>query len=396
VRSVADLDVRGKRVFIRADLNVPLADGRIADPTRIDATLPTIRFVLDHGGRPVIASHLGRPKGKPRPELSLAPVGEYLGQVLDRRVALAPDCVGDATERLIRRADGPVLLENLRFHPEEEANDAGFARALARLADVYVNDAFGAAHRAHASTAGMAKHFREKAAGFLLLREVEFLARLLRAPESPFVAVLGGAKVSDKIGVIENLLGRVDTFCIGGAMAYTFLRATGKPVGRSRVEEDKIGVAHDALGRAAAKGVRVLLPVDHLAADRPEAGARTAVVSADDFPADLLGVDIGPRTAEAFCAEIGRARTVLWNGPMGIFEVEAFARGTLAVARALAASRGTTVVGGGDSIAALAHAGALTAVTHVSTGGGASLEFLEGRELPGIRALDEPATEPLT
>src|SRR2546426_9353381 len=217
VRSVADLDVRGKRVFIRADLNVPLADGRIADPTRIDATLPTIRFVLDHGGRPVIASHLGRPKGKPRPELSLAPVGEYLGQVLDRRVALAPDCVGDATERLVRGADGPVLLENLRFHPEEEANDPGFARALARLADVYVNDAFGAAHRAHASTAGMAHFFRDKGAGLLLRREVEVLSRLLRKPESPFVAVLGGAKVSDKIGVLENLLGLVQTLCIGGA-----------------------------------------------------------------------------------------------------------------------------------------------------------------------------------
>jgi phosphoglycerate kinase len=396
VRSVEDLDVRKKRVFVRADLNVPLDAGRIADPTRIDATLPTIRFVLEHGGRPVIASHLGRPKGKRRPELSLTPVAEYLTRVLGRPVPLAPDCVGEETERRVNGTDGPVLLENLRFHPEEEANDPGFARALARLADAYVNDAFGAAHRAHASTAGMAKYFRAKAAGFLLLREVEFLSRLLRAPEKPFVAVLGGAKVSDKIGVIENLLGRVDAFCIGGAMAYTFLRAADKPVGRSRVEDDKIDVARDALARAAAKGVRMLLPVDHLAADRPEAGARTAVVSADDFPADLLGVDIGPKTAEAFCAEIGRARTVLWNGPMGIFEIDAFARGTLAVARALAASRGTTVVGGGDSIAALARAGLLTAVTHVSTGGGASLEFLEGRELPGIRALEEPATEALT
>jgi len=396
VRSVADLDVGGKRVFIRADLNVPLADGRIGDATRIDATLPTIRFVLHNGGRPVVASHLGRPQGQRRPELSLAPVAEYLGRALGRRVELAPDCIGEATERLVGGAAGPVVLENLRFHPEEEKNDPGFARQLARLANVYVNDAFGAAHRAHASTAGMARHFREKAAGFLLLREVEFLSKLLHAPEAPFVAVLGGAKVSDKIGVIENLLGRVDAFCIGGAMAYTFLRAQGKPVGRSRVEEDRIAVAHHALERAAAKGVRVLLPLDHVAADRIDAGARTAVVSADAFPPDLLGVDIGPATTEAFRAEIARARTVFWNGPMGIFEVEAFGRGTLAVARALAASRATTVVGGGDSIAALAHAGALASVTHVSTGGGASLEFLEGRELPGVQALEEPATEPLT
>ena len=396
MRSVADLDVAGKRVFLRADLNVPLADKRIGDTTRIDATLPTIRFVLEHGGQPVIASHLGRPKGQRRPELSLAPVAEYIGRALGRRAALAPDCVGEATERLVTATADPVVLENLRFHPEEEENDPAFARQLARLADVYVNDAFGAAHRAHASTVGIAKHFREKAAGLLLEREVEVLSKLLHAPEAPFVAVLGGAKVSDKIAVIEHLLGRVQGFCIGGAMAYTFLRAQGKPVGRSRVEEDKLGVAREALARAAAKGVRVLLPVDHLAADRPEAGARTAVVPADDFPPELLGVDIGPATTEAFSAEIARARTVFWNGPMGIFEVEAFGRGTLAVAQALAAARGTTVVGGGDSIAALAHAGALASVTHVSTGGGASLEFLEGRELPGIRALEEPATEPLT
>ncbi|TMA58608.1 MAG: phosphoglycerate kinase, partial [Deltaproteobacteria bacterium] len=389
-------DVAGKRVFLRADLNVPLADKRIGDTTRIDATLPTIRFVLEHGGQPVIASHLGRPKGQRRPELSLAPVAEYIGRALGRRAALAPDCVGEATERLVTATADPVVLENLRFHPEEEENDPAFARQLARLADVYVNDAFGAAHRAHASTVGIAKHFREKAAGLLLEREVEVLSKLLHAPEAPFVAVLGGAKVSDKIAVIEHLLGRVQGFCIGGAMAYTFLRAQGKPVGRSRVEEDKLGVAREALARAAAKGVRVLLPVDHLAADRPEAGARTAVVPADDFPPELLGVDIGPATTEAFSAEIARARTVFWNGPMGIFEVEAFGRGTLAVAQALAAARGTTVVGGGDSIAALAHAGALASVTHVSTGGGASLEFLEGRELPGIRALEEPATEPLT
>jgi phosphoglycerate kinase len=391
VRSVRDLDVAGKRVFIRADLNVPLEGGRITDPTRIEATLPTIRWVLDHRGRPVVASHLGRPKGQRRPELSLRPVAEFLGPALGVPVALAPDCVGEATERMVNAA-GPgqvVVLENLRFHPEEEKNDDGFARALARLADAYVNDAFGAVHRAHASTAGITRHVREKAAGFLLQREVEVLSQLLRSPERPFVAVLGGAKVSDKIAVLENLLDRVQGLCIGGAMAYTFLRAQGKPVGRSRVEEDRVALAAETLKRAAAAGVRLLLPVDHVVADRPEAGATARVVAADAFPADLLGVDIGPATIALFSKEIAAARTVFWNGPMGIFEIDAFARGTMAIADALAACRGTTVVGGGDSVAALRRAGKLGAVTHVSTGGGASLEFLEGRGLPGLRALEE-------
>jgi phosphoglycerate kinase len=391
VRSLEDLDVAGKRVFVRADLNVPLDDGRIADATRIEATLPTIRWLLDHGARPVVASHLGRPKGKPTPALSLGPVAEFLAPALGTTVELAPDCVGPAVKKVVERAapGSVVVLENLRFHPEEEKNDPGFAHQLAELADVYVNDAFGAAHRAHASTVGMTRFVREKAAGFLLRREVEFLARLLRNPERPFVTVLGGAKVSDKIGVLENLLGRVQAFCIGGAMAYTFLRAQGKPVGRSRVEEDRIAVARDTLERARTAGVRVLLPLDHVAADRPEAGAQTRVVGADDFPPDLLGVDIGPATRTAFAKEIAGGRTIFWNGPMGIFEIEAFAAGTMAIARALAESSGVTVVGGGDSVAALRRAGKLDAVTHVSTGGGASLEFLEGRELPGLRALEE-------
>ena len=392
MRAIEELDLAGKRVFIRADLNVPLAAGRITDATRIDATLPTIRYVLELGGLPIVASHLGRPKGGPTPELSLRPVADYLRQALDAPVELAPNCVGEAVERLIarQRPGQVVVLENLRFHPEEEKNDPVFAERLARLADVYVDDAFGAAHRAHASTAGMARFFRSKAAGFLLRREVEILQHLLVAPAKPFVAVLGGAKVSDKIGVLENLLGRVQVFCIGGAMAYTFLRAQGKPVGRSRVEADKIDLAA-ALARAAARGVRVLLPVDHLAADRAEAGATTRVVGADDFPADLLGVDIGPETIDLFAKEIAAARTVLWNGPMGIFEVDAFSRGTMAIGRALADSSGTTVVGGGDSVAALARAGLQGAVTHVSTGGGASLEFLEGRRLPGLAALEDAA-----
>ncbi len=394
MRALEELDVRGKRVFIRADLNVPLADGRIADATRIEETLPTIRWVLARGGRAILASHLGRPTGERKAGLSLAPVADFLRGALRVPVALAPDCVGEATERLVNatKPGEVVVLENLRFHAEEEKNDPGFARQLARLADVYVDDAFGAAHRAHASTAGMTRYVPDKAAGILLRREVEMLSQLRGSPEQPFVAVLGGAKVSDKIGVIENLLGRVRVFCIGGAMAYTFLRAKDAPVGRSRVEEDRVGLARETLERAAARGVRVLLPLDHLAADRPEAGAKTRTVSAADFPADLLGVDIGPATIDAFRKEILAAKTVLWNGPMGIFEIEAFATGTMAIARALAETSATTVVGGGDSVAALRRAGKLDAVTHVSTGGGASLEFLEGRELPGVRALEEPAT----
>jgi phosphoglycerate kinase len=390
VRSLQDLDVARKRVFVRADLNVPLEHGVVTDATRITATLPTLRWILEREGKLVVASHLGRPKGKAKPELSLKPVADALASQLGRRVVLAPDCVGAATERLVAamQPGDVVLLENLRFHPEEEQNDAGFAMQLARLADVYVNDAFGAAHRAHASTAGMVPLVVDRAAGLLLAREVEMLSQLLRAPERPFVTVLGGAKVSDKIGVIEHLLTTVQTFIIGGAMAYTFLRAQGKPVGRSRVEEDKVDLARDTLARAARENVRVLLPVDHVAADRPEAGATTRVVSADDFPADLLGVDIGPETASRYAAEIEAARTVLWNGPMGIFEIDAFSRGTMAVAEALAACRGVTVVGGGDSVAALARAGRTDAITHVSTGGGASLEFLEGRELPGVKALE--------
>jgi phosphoglycerate kinase len=390
VRSLHDLDVARKRVFVRADLNVPLKNGVVTDATRIEATLPTLRWIMQREGKLVVASHLGRPKGRPNPELSLKPVADALAAKLGRPVALAPDCVGAATEAIVAamQPGEVVLLENLRFHPGEEKNDAAFSVQLARLADVYVNDAFGAAHRAHASTAGMVPLVVDRAAGLLLAREVEMLSQLLRAPEQPFVTVLGGAKVSDKIGVIEHLLSRLQAFIIGGAMAYTFLRAQGKPVGRSRVEEDKIDLARETLARAEQAGVRVLLPVDHLAADKPEAGAITRVVSADDFPAGLLGLDIGPKTANRYAAEIAAARTVFWNGPMGIFEIDAFSAGTMAIAEALAACRGVTVVGGGDSVAALARAGRTDAVTHVSTGGGASLEFLEGRELPGVKALE--------
>ena len=390
MRSLHDLDVAGKRAFVRADFNVPLEHGRVSDATRIDATLPTLRWLLDHGAKLVLASHLGRPKGKRTAELSLRPVADVLSSRLGRPVTLAPDCIGAETEALVAKMNrGDVLLlENLRFHPEEERNEPGFAAQLARLADVYVDDAFGAAHRAHASTAGMVPLVHERAAGLLLAREVEMLSRLMRAPEKPFVAVLGGAKVSDKIGVIEHLLTRVTSFVIGGAMAYTFLRAQGRPVGRSRVEDDKVELARETLTRATQAGVAVLLPLDHLVADKPEAGAATRVVPAADFPPDMLGVDIGPETAKRYAAEIAAAKTVLWNGPMGIFEIDAFSHGTMAVADALATCRGVTVVGGGDSVAALARAGKTDAVTHVSTGGGASLEFLEGRDLPGVKVLE--------
>jgi len=397
VRSLRDLELRGRRVFLRADLNVPLDQGRITDGTRIEATLPSLRFVLERGGRLIVASHLGRPDGERRPELSLTPVAEALSGALHLPVELAPDCVGETTERLVN-ALGPgqvLVLENLRFHPEEEKNDAGFALKLARLGDVYVNDAFGAAHRAHASTSGMVRHFRDRGAGLLLEREVTVLSDLLGAPAEPFVAVLGGAKVSDKLGVLQSLLGRVQALCIGGAMAYTFLRAQGKPVGRSRVELERVSLARETLREAEERGVRVALPTDHLAAERPQADAPSRVVAADAFPENLLGVDIGPATAHAFRHEIEPAGTVFWNGPMGIFEIEPFSRGTLAVAEAIAACKGTTVVGGGDSVAALRRAGKLAAVTHVSTGGGASLEFLEGRELPGLRSLEQEPTEPM-
>jgi len=391
MRTVRDLDVAGKRVFVRVDFNVPLKNGTVTDATRIEAALPTIRHILDQGGKAVLASHLGRPKGQRKPEYSLQPVADELARRLGKPVTLAGDCVGGATEQLVNamQPGDVVLLENLRFHAEEEKNDAGFAAQLARLADVYVDDAFGAAHRAHASTEGMVRHFKSKAAGLLLARELEVLGKLLEAPEKPFLSILGGAKVSDKIAVIEHLLDRVQAFVIGGAMAYTFLKAQGKPIGRSLVEADRLDLARETLARAAKAGVAVHLPVDHLAADKPEAGATTRVVSADDFPPDMLGVDIGPETAARYAAEIGRSRTILWNGPMGIFEIDAFAQGTMRIAEALAASTGTTVVGGGDSVAALGRAGKLDKVTHVSTGGGASLEFLEGKVLPGVRALED-------
>ena len=391
VRGLSALPLAGRRVLLRVDFNVPLKDGAVADDTRIRAALPTLHAILQQPDASVVLmSHLGRPQGKPRPELSLAPVAAQLGAVLGRPVTLAPDCVGPEVERLAQELPpgGVMLLENLRFHPEEEAGDAAFARRLAALGSVYVNDAFGAAHRAHASTAVVADYL-PAAAGLLMQREVAVLTQLLSAPEKPFVAIVGGAKVSSKVAVLEHLLPKVDTLLIGGGMAYTFLQARGVAVGNSLVEPELRGKAGDLLRRAAELEVELLLPCDHVAAAAVSAAAEHAVTPDDAILCGAIGVDIGPRTRTLFQERIAMARTVMWNGPMGVFEVAPFAAGTHAVARAVADCPGTTVVGGGDSVAAINAAGIADRVTHVSTGGGASLELLEGRALPGVVALQE-------
>jgi phosphoglycerate kinase len=392
--SIRDLDLEGKRVFMRVDFNVPLSDkGSITDDTRIRQTVRTIEYAMGRGARLILASHLGRPKGKPNPKMSLGPVAVHLGTLLNQPVAFALDCVGPAAEGAAARLkNGEVLLlENLRFHSEEEANDPKFSEQLAKLADIYVNDAFGTAHRAHASTVGMTRFFSQAAAGFLMAKELDYLTRATSNPERPFVSILGGAKVSDKIEVIENLLPIVDALLIGGAMAYTFLRAGGQPTGKSLVEEDKIDLAHRVLVLAQARNRRLQLPIDHLIAEKLDKSAPTRVVDGakSPIPEDYLGVDIGPKTIELYSLEIARAKTVLWNGPMGVFEIKPFAQGTLAVAKALASFGGTSIVGGGDSIAALAAAGVESKITHISTGGGASLEFLAGKKLPGVEALTD-------
>ncbi len=390
-RSVKDLDLKGKRVFIRVDFNVPIKNGTIGDDTRIQSSLPTIRYALDQGATVILASHLGRPKGKPNPEYSLRPVAKRLSELLERPVEFAEDAVGDVARTAIEKAVAGgkvVLLENLRFHPEEEKNDSDFAKQLAGLADGYVNDAFGSAHRAHASTEGIVRHVKVAAAGLLMAAELEYLGRILEKPDRPFVAVLGGAKVSDKLEVIQNLVPRVDALLIGGAMGYTFFKARGLPVGRSLVEEDLLDAARDVERQAQARNLRLELPVDHVVAPKLEAGAPAETLDVGD-PAigDRMGLDIGPKAIATFRGIIAGAKTVTWNGPMGVFEIDAFARGTIEIAKAVAEVDGITVIGGGDSIAAVAKAGVTDRITHISTGGGASLEFLGGRKLPGVVAL---------
>jgi phosphoglycerate kinase len=390
-RSITDLALAGQRAFVRVDFNVPIKNGTIGDDTRIRASLPTIQYALDQGATVILASHLGRPKGKPNPEYSLKPVAGRLSELLGRAVVFADDCVGEPARKAIAEAAGGgkvVLLENLRFHAEEEKNDSAFAKQLAELADVYVNDAFGSAHRAHASTEGIVRHVRAAGAGLLMAKEVEYLGRVLEHPERPFVAVLGGAKVSDKLEVIENLIPRVDALLIGGAMAYTFFRARGLAVGKSLVEEDLLDAARDIDRRAAERGLRVELPVDHVVAPKLEAGSPAETLDVgDNAIGDRMGLDIGPKTIAIYREVIAGAKTVIWNGPMGVFEIDALAAGTIEVAKAVANVRGTTVIGGGDSIAAVAKAGVTDRITHISTGGGASLEFLGGRQLPGVEAL---------
>jgi phosphoglycerate kinase len=390
-QTVRDLkDLSGTRVFVRVDYNVPLEGGEITDDTRIRASLPTIDLLRREGAQLVLASHLGRPKKGPDPQFSLAPVARRLAELLDANVEMGQDCIGDDVSRRVGllKDRGILLLENVRFHKEEEKNDPDFARKL--IADsgcgVFVNDAFGSAHRAHASTEGVAKFVSRRVAGLLMEKELKYLGLALEAPERPFVAILGGAKVSDKIEVIESLLPRVDALLIGGGMAYTFLRAQGKPTGKSLVEEDKLDLAKSLLAKAAGK---IRLPQDHVVAAAFKADAEHRTLPASEVPEGWMGLDIGPATAAAYAKEIQGAKLVIWNGPMGVFEMEPFAQGTLAVAKAMAASSGTTVVGGGDSVAAVTQMGLAEKVDHVSTGGGASLEFLSGAVLPGVACLDE-------
>ncbi len=388
-KTVKDVDVTGKRVFVRVDFNVPIdEEGNITDDTRIRAAMPTIEYLTNSNAKVILASHLGRPKGEINLKFSLRPVAEKLSRLSNRKILFSSDCIGpEAAEKVNKMNDGDILLlENLRFHKEEEENDAHFAKKLASLADIYVNDAFGTAHRAHASTYGIAK-FLPGVAGFLMEKEITTMGNAIENPDRPFVAILGGAKVSDKIGVVENLINKVDCLLIGGGMAYTFIKAQGYEIGKSLLETDKIKLARELMQQANAKKVKLILPVDTVAADRLSDNAEHEVLNIEEMPADKMGLDIGPKTAELFSKEIKKAKTVVWNGPMGVFEMEPFATGTRKIAQAMSECKGKTIVGGGDSVAAIEQMGFRDSMTHISTGGGASLEFLEGKELPGISAL---------
>ena len=396
--SIRDVNCSGKKVLVRVDFNVPLENGRVTDDTRMVESLPTIKKILDDGGRAILCSHLGRPKGKPVPDMSLHPVAEHLADLLGRPVKFASDCVGpEAEQKAADLRNGQcLLLENLRFHPEEEANDPEFARKLAGLADLYVNDAFGSAHRAHASTEGVTRYFDKSAAGFLMEKELQYLGQALADPKRPFTAILGGAKISGKIDVINNLFDKVDNLLIGGGMAFTFFKAMGKEIGHSLLEKDKVELARQILEKAKRAKVGFLLPVDCVAATEPKEDAQVQIVDVDHIPADLMGLDVGPKTVQKFADVIRQSKTILWNGPMGVFEVEKYSMGTVALAGKLAdaTDRGaTTIVGGGDTAAAVVKAGVKNRITHISTGGGASLEFLEGKILPGVAALTDAAVK---
>ncbi|MGD0223563.1 MAG: phosphoglycerate kinase [Terriglobia bacterium] len=388
--SVRDLDLKGKRVFMRVDFNVPLNDaGEITDDTRIQASLPTIQYIVERGGRLILASHLGRPKGKPNPKMSLKPAATRLAQVLGKPVAFAADCIGAEAAALALKDGDVLLLENLRFHPEEEKNVSEFSQKLAALADVYVDDAFGSAHRAHASTEGITHFLSPCVAGLLMEKELEYLGKAVGHPERPYVAIVGGAKVSDKIELLQNMMKFADSVLVGGAMAYTFLKAQGVEVGLSKVEADKLDLARDLLQFAQRRSIELRLPVDHIVAEKLDLSAAAEVAPTPSIPANRLGVDIGPATRADFAARIAKAKTIVWNGPMGVFEIPQFAEGTVAIARAVADSSAVSVVGGGDSVAAVKKAGVEAKITHISTGGGASLEFLSGLTLPGVAALTE-------